>query len=122
MSKIVLYSQFKSLVVSLSSDYILKISDTDERERKSNYRDLSYRLKGICIYSSDRQISRDWGRFCRLLSDIGVDAPRIFDFLEILVGSTVNEHHEWKSGDMHGVVIDQLRTMLGDKFPSEIEF
>jgi hypothetical protein len=122
MPEIVLYSQFKSLVVSLSSDYIIKISNTDEGERENNYEILSRLLKEICIFSSDRQLRREWGTFSSLLSDVGIDAPRIFDFLKILVGSTVNEHHEWKSGDMHGVVIDQLRAKLGDKFPSKIEF
>jgi len=122
MSEIVLHSQFKSLVVSLSCDYIIKISNTDEGERGKNYEILSRLLKEICIFSSDRQLRRGWGTFSSFISDVGVDAPRIFDFLKILAGSTVNEHHEWKSGDMHGVVIDQLRTMLGDKFPSKIEF
>ena len=68
------------------------------------------------------QIRKDWDMFRLSLSSDGVDAPRIRDFLTILVGSTPNEHHEWKSGDMRRVVINQLRAKLGDKFPSEIEF
>jgi len=115
-----LYSEFKSLVVSLASDCTLKIKNFDERKREKNYMRLRNLLAGVCKFTNATDVERSWIEFYDTLEEVGVSAPIIHDFFSILAQSTPNEHHEWKTGIMYGVVVEQVRTRLGDEFPSKI--
>ena len=116
------FSEFKSLVISLVSDYILKIKNFDESERKIIYMRLRESLEQVCTFTNEREVRHNWAKFQRTLEMVGMSAPIIHDFLSIAVRSTPNEHHEWKTGNMYKVVVEQVRTRLGDEFPSDIEF
>ena len=115
-----LYSEFKSLVISLVSDYILKIKNFDESKREINYKRLRNLLAGVCEFTNATDVERSWIEFYDTLEEVGVSAPIIDNFLSVLVRSTPNEHHEWKTGNMHGVVVEQVRTRLGDEFPVDL--
>ncbi len=114
------YSGFESLFVSLVSDYILKIKNFDENERKDYYIDLRELLEAVCKFTNEDEVQSNWFQFQGTLERVGVSAPIIDNFLSILVQSTPNEHHEWETGAMRGVVVEQVRTRLGDEFPSDL--
>ena len=111
------FSEFKSLVISLASDYMLKIKNFDESERKDYYMESRVLLERVCKFTNEREVQSHWAEFRRTLEMVGISAPIIRDFLSISIRSTPNEHHEWKTGNMYGVVVGQVRTRLGDEFP-----
>jgi hypothetical protein len=114
------FSKFKSLVISLASDYMLKIKNFDENERKDYYIDLRVFLEKACKFTNADEVQSNWFQFQGTLERVGVSAPIIHNFSSVLVQSTPNEHHEWKTGNMHGVVVEQVRTRLGDEFPVDL--
>jgi hypothetical protein len=114
------YSQFKSLVVSLVSDCILKIKNFDKRKRNDYYTDLRVFLEKVCKFTSADDVEDSYAIFCSILEEVSVSAPELDDFGSILCRSTPNEHHEWRTGAMRGVVVEQVRTRLGDEFPSDL--
>jgi hypothetical protein len=74
-------------------------------------------LAGVCKFTNATDVERSWIEFYHTLEEVGVSAPIIHDFFSILAQSTPNEHHEWKTGIIYGVVVEQVRTRLGDEFP-----
>jgi hypothetical protein len=87
---------------------------------KKNYMRLRRSLAGVCKFTNATDVERSWIEFYHTLEEVGVSAPIIHDFFSILAQSTPNEHHEWKTGNMYVVVVEQVRTRLGDEFPSKI--
>jgi hypothetical protein len=87
------FSKFKSLVISLASDYMLKIKNFDENERKDYYIDLRVLLERVCKFTNELEVQRNWAEFQRALEMVGMSAPIIHDFFSILLRSTPNEHH-----------------------------
>ena len=87
------FSEFKSLVISLVSDYILKIKNFDESERKDYYMRSRVLLERVCKFTNELEVQRNWAEFQRALEMVGMSAPIIHDFFSILLRSTPNEHH-----------------------------
>ena len=114
------YSEFKSLFVSLVSDYILKIKNFDESKRENYYMRLRVFLEEICKFTNAKDVERSYRSFCYTLQEFSVSAPELYDFHSILLRSTPSGHDEWRTGKMHGVVVEQVRTRLGKEFPVDL--